>query len=169
MSKAIKCEAKSKAAVERWQNPEYRAKLLPVLQERMRRLGAENAKLLNAPLALQKRKVSQGTQEAKRRYSEASKRKWENPEYRAKCVRYLHSAEYRAEKSRSMKAYWANPEWRAQRMAAIKPGRHKLCANCAMHHCLACDGEGCRCSCAVLDRPMQRVHPVAHRKVNHGR
>ena len=91
------------------------------------------------------------------RRSEAQRRRWADPEARARI-------------SAASKKAWADPEVRARMSAAIKKAladetsirrrenRGNLaCEACAQGNCLACDGGDCRCVCALeMDRPRVR-------------
>ena len=91
------------------------------------------------------------------RRSEGQRRRFADPEVRARM-------------SAARKKAWADPEVRARMSAARKkawadPGSIRrrenrgnlVCEACAQGNCLACDGDNCRCVCALgMDRPRVR-------------
>ncbi len=96
--------------------------------------------------------------------SEARKRDWADPEKRQRKIESLRRAQpdsaIRQRKSEAMNASHALPrtEGKSQAHAGrVSPLSRKdgelMCRACVRGKCLLCDGEGCRCVCAVeLDK-----------------
>ncbi len=108
------------------------------------------------------------------RRSEAQRRRWADPEARARMSAARKKAwadpEVRARMSAARKKALADPEVRARMSAASKKAwadetsirrrenrENLVCEACAQGNCLACDGGNCRCVCALeMDRPAVR-------------
>ncbi len=103
------------------------------------------------------RKKALADPEVRARMSAASKKALADPEVRARI-------------SAASKKALADPEVRARMLAARKKALadptlmrrrenrgNLVCEACAQGNCLACDGDNCRCVCALeMDRPRVR-------------
>jgi hypothetical protein len=119
-------------AVNNWQNPEYRAKVI-----------AGQIKAQNTPEALETKsknskamwaqqgdilavsiKKARNTTESKAKTSAQSKAQWADPEYAAKQSannkEIANRGEVKAAKKAAAKALWADPVWKAKMMEARK-------------------------------------------------
>lgn len=125
-------EATGKISTDKWQRPEYRAKVVAAQAQAQstpeaRALKSENsAETWADPEVRTKRsegiKRSRSTTESKAKTSAQAVAQWANPEYAAKQTlnnqEIANRAEVKAAKAAAAKALWANPEWKAKMLAA---------------------------------------------------
>jgi hypothetical protein len=137
-SGAIRSEAEKAhlrgESLDKWQRPEYRAKVVEAQKAvqgtpEARAMKSENsAEAWADPEVRQKRqtgiKLSRNTAESKAKTSAQAKAQWSNPEYAAKQTannqEIANRAEVKAAKAAAAKALWADPEWKAKMMASRK-------------------------------------------------
>jgi hypothetical protein len=137
-SGAIRSEAEKShlrgESLDKWQRPEYRAKVVEAQKAvqgtpEARAMKSENsAEAWADPEVRQKRqtgiKRSRNTAESKAKTSAQAKAQWSDPEYAAKQTannqEIANRAEVKAAKAAAAKALWADPEWKAKMMAARK-------------------------------------------------
>jgi hypothetical protein len=132
-SKAEKANLRGES-LDKWQRPEYRAKVVEAQKAvqgtpEARAMKSENsAEAWADPEVRQKRqtgiKLSRNTAESKAKTSAQAKAQWSNPEYAAKQTannqEIANRAEVKAAKAAAAKALWADPEWKAKMMASRK-------------------------------------------------
>lgn len=137
-SGAIRSEAEKAhlrgESLDKWQRPEYRAKVVEAQKAvqgtpEARALKSENsAEAWADPEVRKKRqtgiKRGRSTAESKAKTSAQAKAQWSDPEYAAKQTannqEIANRAEVKAAKAAAAKALWANPEWKAKMLAARK-------------------------------------------------
>jgi len=137
-SGAIRSEAEKAhlrgESLDKWQRPEYRAKVVGAQKAvqgtpEARVLKSENsAEAWANPEVREKRqtgiKRGRSTAESKAKTSAQAKAQWSDPEYAAKQTannqEIANRAEVKAAKAAAAKALWADPEWKAKMMAARK-------------------------------------------------
>jgi hypothetical protein len=137
-SGAIRSEAEKAhlrgESLDKWQRPEYRAKVVEAQKAvqgtpEARVLKSENsAEAWANPEVREKRqtgiKRGRSTAESKAKTSAQAKAQWSDPEYAAKQTannqEIANRAEVKAAKAAAAKALWADPEWKAKMMAARK-------------------------------------------------
>lgn len=137
-SGAIRSEAEKAhlrgESLDKWQRPEYRAKVVEAQKAvqgtpEARALKSENsAEAWANPEVREKRqtgiKRGRSTAESKAKTSAQAKAQWSDPEYAAKQTannqEIANRAEVKAAKAAAAKALWADPEWKAKMMAARK-------------------------------------------------
>lgn len=137
-SGAIRSEAEKAhlrgESLDKWQRPEYRAKVVEAQKAvqgtpEARAMKSENsAEAWADPEVRQKRqtgiKRSRNTTESKAKTSAQAKAQWSNPDYAAKQTannqEIANRAEVKAAKAAAAKALWADPEWKAKMMASRK-------------------------------------------------
>ena len=121
-------------SLDKWQRPEYRAKVIAAQQAAQstpeaRALKSENsAEAWAKPETRQKRqqgiKKARSTEVSKAKTSAQAKAQWSDPAYAAKQTannqEIANRAEVKAAKAAAVKALWANPEWKAKMLAARK-------------------------------------------------
>jgi hypothetical protein len=121
-------------SLDKWQRPEYRAKVVAAQQAvqstpEARALKSENsAKAWADQEVRQKRqagiKRARNSADSKAKTSAQAKAQWSDPEYAAKQTannqEIANRAEVKAAKAAAAKALWANPEWKAKMLAARK-------------------------------------------------
>ena len=97
-----------------WQDVEYKQHMSELLSERWQ--GPEYRAKMNTPEIREKRRISiievMKNPETTKRISEANKRLWADDDYRAKMIAKLNSPEVIEVLRRSAKANWENPEYR---------------------------------------------------------
>jgi hypothetical protein len=137
-SGAIRSEAEKAhlrgESLDKWQRPEYRAKVVEAQKAvqgtpEARAMKSENsAEAWADPEVRQKRqtgiKRSRNTAESKAKTSAQAKAQWSDPDYAAKQTannqEIANRAEVKAAKAAAAKALWADPEWKAKMMASRK-------------------------------------------------
>lgn len=121
-------------SLDKWQRPEYRAKVTEAQKAvqgtpEARAMKSENsAEAWANPEVREKRqagiKRGRSTAESKAKTSAQAKAQWGDPEYAAKQTannqEIANRAEVKAAKAAATKALWANPEWKAKMLAARK-------------------------------------------------
>jgi hypothetical protein len=121
-------------SLDKWQRPEYRAKVVEAQRAvqgtpEARALKSErSAEAWTIPETRQKRqqgiKRSRSTTESKAKTSAQAKAQWSNLEYAAKQTannqEIANRVEVKAAKAAAAKALWADPEWKAKMLAARK-------------------------------------------------
>lgn len=121
-------------SLDKWQRPEYRAKVVAAQKAAQstpeaRVLKSENSTEAWAdPDVREKRqtgiKRGRSTAESKAKTSAQAKAQWSDPEYAAKQTannqEIANRAEVKAAKAAASKALWADPMWKAKMLAARK-------------------------------------------------
>jgi hypothetical protein len=133
---AIRTEEEREAnridSLDKWQRPEYRAKVVAAQQAAQGTPEARALKSLNSKETWQDEDVRQkravgikagrSTGKSKAKTSAQAKAQWANPEYAAKQTannkEIANREEVKAAKKAAAKALWADPEWRAKMLAA---------------------------------------------------
>lgn len=119
-------------SLDKWQRPEYRAKVVEAQKAvqgtpEARALKSENsAEAWAKPEVREKRqtgiKRSRSTEESKAKTRAQAKAQWSDPEYAAKQTannqEIANRAEVKAAKAAAAKTLWADPEWKAKMLAA---------------------------------------------------
>lgn len=119
-------------SLDKWQRPEYRAKVVAAQQAAQRTPEARARKATAStatwrdPKVRNKRahgiKVSRSAEQSKAKTSAQAKAQWSDPDYAAKQTannkEIANREEVKAAKKAAAKALWANPEWRAKMLAA---------------------------------------------------
>lgn len=129
-----------KISLDKWQRPEYRAKVVAAQKAvqstpEARAIKAENSAAGWAnPETRSKRqegiKRGRSAEASKAKTRAQAKAQWANPEYAAKQTannqEIANRAEVKAAKASAAKALWADPEWRAKMLAAraAKKAKH---------------------------------------------
>jgi hypothetical protein len=121
-------------SLDKWQRPEYRAKVVAAQKAvqgtdtaRAHKAAASTETWAN-PETRQKRqqgiKRSRSADTSKAKTSAQAKAQWSDPEYAAKQTannqEIANRAEVKAAKAAAAKALWADPEWKAKMLAARK-------------------------------------------------
>jgi hypothetical protein len=121
-------------SLDKWQRPEYRAKVIAAQQaaqstpEARASKSVASAEAWAKPETRQKRqegiKQARSTDVSKAKTSAQAKAQWSDPTYAAKQTannqEIANRAEVKAAKAAAAKALWANPEWKAKMLAARK-------------------------------------------------
>jgi hypothetical protein len=133
---AIRTEEEREAnridSLDKWQRPEYRAKVVAAQQAAQGTPEARALKSLNSKETWQDEDVRQkravgiktgrSEDKSKAKTSAQAKAQWANPEYAAKQTannkEIANREEVKAAKKAAAKALWADPEWRAKMLAA---------------------------------------------------
>lgn len=119
-------------SLDKWQRPEYRAKVVAAQRAAQSTPEAKELKSVNSiqtwanDTVRAKRqigiKVGRSTTASKAKTSKQAKAQWANPEYAAKQTannkEIANRDEVKAAKKAAAKALWANPVWKAKMMAA---------------------------------------------------
>ena len=119
-------------SLDKWQRPEYRAKVIAAQKAvqgtpEARAMKSENsAEAWANPEVREKRqtgiKRSRSTAESRAKTSTQAKAQWSDPEYAARQTvnnqEIANRAEVKAAKAAASKALWADPEWKAKMLAA---------------------------------------------------
>lgn len=119
-------------SLDKWQRPEYRAKVVAAQKavqgtpEARAAKSESSAEAWANPEVREKRqtgiKRGRSTAESKAKTSAQAKAQWSDPEYAAKQTannqEIANRAEVKAAKSAAAKALWADPEWRAKMASA---------------------------------------------------
>lgn len=119
-------------SLDKWQRPEYRAKVVAAQKAvqgtpEARAMKSENsAEAWADPEVRAKRqsgiKRGRSTAESKAKTSAQAKAQWSDPEYAARQTannqEIANRAEVKAAKAAAAKALWADPEWKAKMLAA---------------------------------------------------
>jgi hypothetical protein len=126
--------ATGRISLDKWQRPEYRAKVVAAQTAAQGTSEARAAKSENSaeawakPETRQKRqqgiKQARSTDASKAKTSAQAKAQWGNPEYAAKQTannqEIANRADVKAAKAVAAKALWADPVWKAKMLAARK-------------------------------------------------
>lgn len=126
--------ATGRISLDKWQRPEYRAKVVAAQTAAQGTPEARAAKSENStdawakPETRQKRqqgiKQARSTEASKAKTSAQAKAQWGNPEYAAKQTannqEIANRADVKAAKAVAAKALWADPVWKAKMLAARK-------------------------------------------------
>ena len=121
-------------SLDKWQRPEYRAKVVEAQKAAQSTPEARALKSKNSteewanPEVRSKRqtgiKRTRSSDASRSKTSAQSKAQWSNPEYAAKQTANNHEianrAEVKAAKAAAAKALWADPVWKAKMLAARK-------------------------------------------------
>jgi hypothetical protein len=121
-------------SLDKWQRPEYRAKVIAAQQaaqstpEARANKSAASAEAWTRPETRQKRqegiKQARSADASKAKTSAQAKAQWSDPAYAAKQTannqEIANRAEVKAAKAAAAKALWADPIWKAKMLAARK-------------------------------------------------
>lgn len=122
----------SEHSLDKWQRPEYRAKVIAaqIKVQNTPKAKASKSKNSKRMWANKKEQLSnsiksaRNTNESKQKTSEQAKKQWSNPEYVARQTannkEIANRAEVKAAKSAAIKAKWADPVFKAKMLAARK-------------------------------------------------
>ena len=127
--------ATGRISLDKWQRPEYRAKVVAAQTAAQGTPEARAAKSENSTEAWANPEVrikrqkgiarARSTDTSKAKTSAQAKAQWSNPEYAAKQTannqEIANRAEVKAAKAAAAKALWADPVWKAKMLAARKP------------------------------------------------
>ena len=130
VARAATAEAKSRASIEAWADPEKRAAHAARVSEawtpEMREAQAQRVRdRLSSPEAREavaERSRQQWTEERKAEQAEQKRRQWQNPEYATKMRALVRTPEQRAKASAATKAYWESlaPEVKAEKIRNMR-------------------------------------------------
>jgi hypothetical protein len=125
-------EANSIDSLDKWQRPEYRAKVVTAQTIAQNTPEAKAVKSENSKALWQQQpdkmatsiKAARNTEESKAKTSAQAKAQWADPEYAAKQTannkEIANREEVKAAKKAAAKALWADPVWKAKMLAARK-------------------------------------------------
>ena len=123
-------EVDRKGALNNWQKPEYRAKVIAAQIAAQNTPEALSIKSENSKALWQQQpdkmaagiKTARSTKESKAKTSAQAKAQWADPEYAARQTannqEIANRVEVKAAKAAAAKALWADPVWKAKMMAA---------------------------------------------------
>ena len=139
-SGAIRTEEEKQAnrvdSLDKWQRPEYRAKVIAAQQAAQSTPKARKIKSVNSKAMWQQQgetlalsiKEARNTNESKAKTSAQAKAQWADPEYAAKQSannkEIANREEVKAAKKAAAKALWADPVWKAKMLEARKANKH---------------------------------------------